>query len=87
MNIIVWLAVGGLVGWAAAKLTSSSESFVMNVFVGMLGAFVGGWVVAPMIGDGSISSGDFSVGGIAMSLLGAVLLLAIVNVLRGSRAR
>jgi uncharacterized membrane protein YeaQ/YmgE (transglycosylase-associated protein family) len=86
MNVTVWLGIGCLLGWAAARLTRSPDSIVMNVFVGMLGAFAGGWVLAPMVGDGTISSGDFSAGGIALSLLGAVLLLAIVNVLRGRRA-
>ena len=87
MNSILWLAIGSFVGWAAVRLTGSPESIVMNVFVGMLGAFAGGWVLAPMVGDGTISSGDFSAGGIAASLLGAVLLLAVVNLLRRGRAR
>jgi uncharacterized membrane protein YeaQ/YmgE (transglycosylase-associated protein family) len=87
MNAIIWLAIGGLVGWTAGRWTRWPESIVMNVFVGMLGALAGGWVLAPLIGDGTVGSGDYSAGGLAVSLLGAVLLLAVVNVLGRGRAR
>lgn len=87
MNAIVWLAIGAFAGWAAVRFTGSPENIVVNVFVGMLGAFAGGWVLAPMVGDGTVGAGDFSAGGLAVSLLGAVLLLAVVQVLRGGRAR
>src|SRR3954463_7683181 len=49
MNIIIWLAIGGLVGWAASKLMHSPEGILMNVLVGVAGAFVGGWLLGPMI--------------------------------------
>ena len=87
MNIIVWLVVGGLIGWVASILMRSPEGILMNVVVGIVGAFLGGWLLAPMVGAGTINSGDFSVGGLAVSLLGAVILLAIVNLFRRSRVR
>ena len=55
--------------------------------VGIVGAFVGGWLLAPMFGAGTINQNDFSVGGLAVSLLGAVILLAIVNLFRRGRLR
>lgn len=86
MSVTIWLVIGGLAGWTTAKLMASPEGVVVNVVIGMLGAFVGGWA-APLIGDGTVAAGGFSVGGIAVSLLGALLLLAIVNVLRRGHAR
>jgi uncharacterized membrane protein YeaQ/YmgE (transglycosylase-associated protein family) len=82
MNLIVWLVVGGLIGWVASALMHSGGGILMNVVVGIAGAFIGGWLLGPMVGAGTINSGDFSVGGLAVSLLGAVMLLAVVTLLR-----
>jgi uncharacterized membrane protein YeaQ/YmgE (transglycosylase-associated protein family) len=87
MNIIVWLVIGGLVGWAASKLLGSPEGIFMDVVVGVAGSFIGAWLLAPMVGAGSIDSGDFSAAGIAVSLLGALILLVVVNLVRRRSAR
>jgi len=87
MNLIVWLVVGGLIGWVASMLMHSPEGILMNVVVGIVGAFIGGWLLSPLIGAGTINSNDFSLGGLAVSLLGAVILLAIVNLFRRGRPR
>ena len=87
MNLIVWLIVGGLVGWVASMLMRSPEGIVMNVIVGIVGAFIGGWLLSPLIGAGTINQHDFSLGGLAVSLLGAVILLAVVNLFRRGSAR
>jgi len=87
MNLIIWLVVGGLIGWVASMLMRSPEGILMNVVVGIVGAFIGGWLLSPYLGAGTINSNDFSVGGLAVSLLGAVILLAIVNLFRRSRIR
>jgi uncharacterized membrane protein YeaQ/YmgE (transglycosylase-associated protein family) len=85
MNLIVWLVVGGLIGWVASMLLHSPEGILMNVVVGIVGAFVGGWLLSPLVGAGTINQNDFSLGGLAVSLLGAVILLAVVNLLRRGR--
>ena len=87
MNLIVWLVVGGLIGWVASMLMHSPEGILMNVVVGIVGAFIGGWLLSPLIGAGTINSHDFSLGGLAVSLLGAVILLAIVNLFRRGTSR
>ena len=87
MNLIVWLVIGGLIGWVASMLMHSPEGILMNVVVGIVGAFIGGWLLGPMIGAGTINSGDFSLAGLAVSLLGAVVLLAVVNLVRRGSAR
>ena len=89
MNIIIWLVVGGLIGWVASMLmrTDGRQGILLNVVVGIVGAFIGGWLLAPMVGAGTINSGDFSLPGLAISLIGAVVLLAVVNLVRRGTAR
>jgi uncharacterized membrane protein YeaQ/YmgE (transglycosylase-associated protein family) len=87
MNLIVWLVVGGLIGWVASMLMHSPEGILMNIVVGIVGAFIGGWLLSPLVGAGTINSHDFSIGGLIVSLLGAVILLAIVNLIRRGTAR
>jgi uncharacterized membrane protein YeaQ/YmgE (transglycosylase-associated protein family) len=85
MNLIIWLVVGGLIGWVASALMHSGGGILLNVVVGIAGAFIGGWLFGPMVGAGTINSGDFSVRGLVVSLLGAVVLLAVVTLLRRLR--
>jgi uncharacterized membrane protein YeaQ/YmgE (transglycosylase-associated protein family) len=89
MNFIIWLIVGGLIGWVASMImrTDAQQGVVLNVVVGIVGAFLGGWLIAPMIGSGTINSNDFSIYGLISSLIGAVILLAIVNLFRRGRVR
>ena len=55
--------------------------------VGVAGSMMGAWLIAPMFGSGTINRGDFSASGLMSSLLGAVILLAIVNLFRRGRVR
>lgn len=89
MNIIIWLVVGGLIGWIASMImrTDAQQGMVLNVVVGIIGAVLGGFLLSPMLGAGTVNSGDFSLAGLGVSLLGAVILLAIVNLVRRGRVR
>ena len=89
MNFIIWLVVGGLIGWIASMImrTDAQQGMLLNVVVGIVGAMLGGWLISPLLGQGNINSGDFSLGGLVVSLVGAVLLLAIVNLFRRGKAR
>ncbi len=84
MNIIVWLIVGGVIGWLASVLMSTSGNGVlMNVVIGIVGAFIGGYLIGPLVGgSGTINAMDFSLASLVVSLLGAVILLAVVRLLR-----
>ena len=88
MNFIIWLVVGGVLGWIASLImkTDAQQGIGLNIVVGIVGAFIGGWLVTPLLGGGTINQGDFSVMGLVSSLIGAVILLAIVNLFRRSRA-
>lgn len=88
MGIIIWLIVGGVVGWLASMImkTDAQQGILLNVVVGIVGAFIGGWLIGPLVGAGSINDG-FSIMGFVVSLIGAVILLAIVNLFRRGRVR
>jgi uncharacterized membrane protein YeaQ/YmgE (transglycosylase-associated protein family) len=89
MGIIIWLVVGGIIGWLASMVmkTDKQQGVIMNVVVGIVGALLGGLLIAPLFGSGTINRGDFSVPGLLASFLGAVILLAIVNLVTRGRAR
>ena len=87
MNIIIWLVVGGLVGWAAATIMRTREGILLNVLVGIVGAALGGWLLSPSVGASTINQGNFSIAGLLVSLVGAVILLAIVNLVRRGVSR
>ena len=89
MSFVIWLIVGGLIGWIASMImrTDAQQGVVLNVVVGVVGSLLGAWLIAPMFGSGTINRGDFSASGLMSSLLGAVILLAIVNLFRRGRVR
>ena len=84
MNLIIWLVVGGLIGWVASLImkTDAQQGLILNVVVGIVGALIGGWLLSPMVGAGTLNQGDFSLPGLLVSLVGAVVLLFIVNLIR-----
>lgn len=83
MGIIIWLVMGGLVGWIASIImgTDGQQGIILNVVVGIVGALIGGWLIGPLLGAGSINDG-LSVMSFVVSLIGAVILLAIVGLVR-----
>ena len=88
MGILIWLIVGGVVGWLASIImrTDAQQGILLNVIVGIVGALLAGFIVSPMIGVGTINEG-ISVATFLVSLLGAVILLAIVNLFRRGSVR
>jgi uncharacterized membrane protein YeaQ/YmgE (transglycosylase-associated protein family) len=89
MNFIIWLVVGGIIGWIASMMmrTDAQQGVVLNVIVGIVGAFLGGLLISPLVGVPSINQNAFSLGAMLVSLIGAVILLAIVNLFRRGKAR
>ena len=88
MNFIIWILVGALVGWLASIImkTNQSQGAILNIIVGIVGAMVGGWLISPLLGIPTINQ-SISLGSIAVSVGGAVILLALVKLLRGSSSR
>ena len=89
MNFLIWIVVGGLLGWLASKMmnTDAQQGVMLNIVVGIVGALLAGFLLAPLFGVGTINTGDFSAPGLLISLLGAVILLAIVNLVRRGAPR
>lgn len=88
MNFIIWLIMGGIVGWLASLVmrTDGQQGILLNVVVGIVGAFLGGLLISPLLGVGTINEG-ISIASIGVSLLGAIILLAIINLFRRGRVR
>jgi len=89
MGIILWLVIGGVIGWLASIVmrTDGSQGIFLNIIVGIVGAFLGGWLISPLVGAPSINSGEISIGSLLVSFIGAVILLAIVNLFTRKRVR
>lgn len=89
MNFIIWLVVGGLLGWIASMImrTNAQQGVILNIVVGIVGAFLGGLLLGPLFGTGTINQNNFSMPALLVSLAGAVILLAIVNLVRRKRVR
>ena len=89
INFIIWIIVGGILGWIASMImrTDAQQGTLLNIVVGIIGAFVAGLVLTPLFGVGTINQSNFSLASLLVSLLGAVILLAIVNMFRRGSVR
>lgn len=89
MGIIILLVVGGIIGWVASLImrTDGQQGIILNVVVGIVGAVLAGFIVTPLIGGAPITSGEIGIQSILVSLLGAVVLLAIINLVRRGSVR
>src|SRR5690606_3116233 len=89
MDFIIWLIVNGVIGWLASLImkTDAQQGILLNVVVGIIGALIGGWLIAPLIGGSTSASGGFDIMGFIAALIGAIILLAIINLFRRGRVR
>ena len=89
MTLILVLVVGGVLGWLASILmrTDAQQGILLNVVVGIVGALIAGVIITPLIGGAPITSGSFDIMSLFASFLGAVVLLAIVNLFRRGSMR
>jgi uncharacterized membrane protein YeaQ/YmgE (transglycosylase-associated protein family) len=84
MNILIFLIIGALVGWVASRImgTDRQQGLLLNIVVGIVGAFVAGWFISPLLGISTINEGNYSLPALLVSLGGAVILLAVLNLFR-----
>ncbi|MFA6038722.1 MAG: GlsB/YeaQ/YmgE family stress response membrane protein [Candidatus Peribacteraceae bacterium] len=89
VNLIVWIILGGIIGWLASMImrTDAQQGPLLNIVVGIVGAFLAGWLITPLVGVDTINQNNFSIPGLIVSLLGAVVLLAVVNFFRRGAVR
>ena len=85
MNFIIWLIVGGIAGWLASLImkTDAQQGIILNIVVGIIGGFLGGWLL-PRVG---LNLGAGWIGFLITALIGAIVLLAIVNLFRRGSVR
>ena len=79
----------GLSGWVASLVlrTDAQQGLILNVVVGIVGALLGGWLLSPLLGAGTVNQGDFSLPGLLVSFGGAIILLFVVNLFRRGAVR
>lgn len=85
MGLILWLVIGGVIGWLASIVmrTDAQQGIILNIVVGIVGAFLGGLVFS----GGSINNSSLTLYTFLTSLVGAIILLAIVNLVRRGSVR
>ncbi len=81
--------MGGVIGWLASKVmgTDAQQGVLLNIVVGIVGAFIGGMVFSPLFGVSTINESNFSLPALLVSFLGAVVLLGVVSLFRRTTHR
>lgn len=89
MTWLLIIIVGGILGWLASLVmrTDGQQGILLNIVVGVVGALLAGFFISPLIGSQPITAGDFDVGSLLVSFVGAVILLAIINLFRRGSVR
>lgn len=90
LSLILWLVFGALIGWLASIVmrTDAQQGAILNIVVGIIGALLGGFLFSLLgVGGSNINQGDFSLTSLLVSFIGAIVLLAIVNLVRRGSVR
>ncbi len=89
MGLLILLIVGGIIGWLASLVmrTDAQQGIILNVVVGIVGSFLAALLLSPLLGIPPITSGAITAPTLIVSLLGAIVLLAIVNMVRRGAVR
>jgi len=89
MTFILVIIVGGILGWLASLVmrTDAQQGIFLNIVVGIVGALLAGFLITPLIGGAPITSGAFDIRSLIASFIGALVLLAIVNLFRRGSVR
>ena len=86
MNILIYLIVAAIIGWVATEIMRDRSNLLINIIVAVLGAFLAGYFLSPIFHVGTINDA-ITVPTMLVTLLGSIILLAIVNLVRGRRRR
>jgi len=85
INLIVWLVAGAVIGWIASMVmhTDAQQGTILNIVVGVVGALIAGL----LLNQPTINQSVFNLNALVVSLIGAIVLLAVVNLVRRGRLR
>ncbi|MDX9990672.1 MAG: GlsB/YeaQ/YmgE family stress response membrane protein [Anaerolineales bacterium] len=88
MNLIIYLLAGALVGYVASRImrTNSQQGLLIDIVVGVVGAFLAGYFISPLLGVGTINDA-ITIPTLLVTLLGSVILLAIIRLFNGRGRR
>jgi uncharacterized membrane protein YeaQ/YmgE (transglycosylase-associated protein family) len=84
MNLVIYLVVAAVIGWVATELMHDRSNLLINIVVAVVGAFLAGYFLSPFFKVGTINNA-ITVPTMLVTLLGSIILLAIVNLFRGRR--
>lgn len=84
MNILIYLIAAAVIGWIATSVMRDNSNLLMNIIIAVIGAFLAGWFLSPLFGIGTINDA-ITLPTMLVTLLGAIILIAIVRLFRGGR--
>jgi uncharacterized membrane protein YeaQ/YmgE (transglycosylase-associated protein family) len=90
IDLLLWIIVGSVVGWVGSFVMmkrAQRQGSASDVFIGAAGAVLGGALIAPRMGVQSLHPELFSLGAVLVALVGAVMLVVVVNLIRGHSSR
>lgn len=86
MNLLIYLIVAAIIGWVATELMHDRSNLLINIVVAVVGAFLAGYILSPIFNIGTINDA-ITIPTMLVTLLGSIILLAIVNLVRGKGRR
>ena len=86
MNLLIYLIVAAVIGWVATQVMHDNSNLLINIIVAVVGAFLAGYFLSPIFHVGTINDA-ITILTMLVTLLGSVILLAIVNLFRGRGRR
>ena len=85
MNLLIYLIVAAVIGWVATEIMHDRSNLLINIIVAVLGAFLAGYFLTPLFKVSPIGVGAISIEAMLITLLGAIILLAIVHLITHRR--
>ena len=85
LNIIIYLIVAAIIGWVATELMHDRSNLLINIIVAVIGGFIAGYFLTPLFHISPIGVGAISLPAMLITLVGAILLLLLVNLIRRRR--
>jgi uncharacterized membrane protein YeaQ/YmgE (transglycosylase-associated protein family) len=82
INLVIYLVVAAVIGWVASELMHDRSNLLLNIVVAVVGAFLAGYFLSPIFKVGTINDA-ITIPTMLVTLLGAVILLAVINLFRG----
>ena len=80
-NLLIYLIVAAVIGWVASEIMHDRANLLLNIIVGVVGAFLAGYFLSPIFKVGTINDA-INIPTMLVTLLGAIIVIAIVHLFR-----